>query len=73
MRASADGRAPAEGAGRGAAGARQRELIQSCSRDDLVDEVRALIYPIVVGPGKRLFGEGTSPALRVVDVERLAT
>ena len=34
-------------------------LIQTLLANDLVDEVRVLIYPVVVGPGKRLFGDGT--------------
>ncbi|MCD6014241.1 MAG: riboflavin biosynthesis protein RibD [Solirubrobacterales bacterium] len=36
-------------------------LIQTLLAADLVDEVRVLIYPVVVGPGKRLFGDGTIP------------
>jgi dihydrofolate reductase len=36
-------------------------LIQTLLANDLVDEVRVLIYPVVVGPGKRLFGDGTIP------------
>jgi dihydrofolate reductase len=36
-------------------------LIQTLLAGDLVDEVRVLIYPVVVGPGKRLFGDGTVP------------
>jgi len=36
-------------------------LIQTLLANDLVDEVRMLIYPVVVGPGKRLFGDGTIP------------
>jgi dihydrofolate reductase len=36
-------------------------LIQTLLANDLVDEVRVLIYPVVVGPGKRLFGDGTVP------------
>ena len=38
------------------------DLIQSLLKDDLVDEFRLLIFPVVVGSGKRLFGEGTVPA-----------
>jgi dihydrofolate reductase len=38
------------------------ELIQTLLRHDLVDEFRLMIFPLVVGGGKRLFGEGTVPA-----------
>jgi dihydrofolate reductase len=37
-------------------------LIQTLLRNDLVDEIRLLIFPVVVGPGKRLFAEGAVPA-----------
>lgn len=37
-------------------------LIQTLLRHDLVDELWLKIFPVVVGPGKRLFGEGTIPA-----------
>lgn len=32
------------------------DLIQTLLRGDVIDEMRLLTYPIVVGPGKRLFG-----------------
>jgi dihydrofolate reductase len=37
-------------------------LIQTLLQYDLVDELRLKIYPITLGIGKRLFGEGTMPA-----------
>ena len=44
------------------------ELIQTLLAHDLIDEFRLWIFPVVVGPGKRLFGEGTVPAgLTLVD------
>ena len=43
-------------------------LIQTLLRDDLVDEFRTWIFPVLVGGGKRLFGDGTVPAaLALVD------
>lgn len=36
-------------------------LIQTLLANDLVDEFRLLVYPLVFGKGKRLFGEGTMP------------
>ena len=44
------------------------ELIQTLLRHDLVDEFNLLTFPVVVGAGKRLFGEGTMPrSFRLVD------
>ena len=36
-------------------------LIQTLLAADLVDELRLAVFPVVVGPGKRLFGEGAVP------------
>jgi dihydrofolate reductase len=46
------------------------DLIQTLLRHDLVDRYRLLIFPVVVGSGKRLFSEGTVPSgLKLVDGE----
>ena len=37
-------------------------LIQTLLKNDLVDEFRLKIFPVTIGMGKRLFGEGTIPA-----------
>ena len=37
-------------------------LIQTLLKDDLVDELWLKTFPITIGKGKRLFGEGTVPA-----------
>ena len=37
-------------------------LTQTLFKHDLVDELRLMTYPITLGQGKRLFGEGTIPA-----------
>jgi dihydrofolate reductase len=43
-------------------------LVQTLLEHDLVDEFRMWIFPVVIGTGKRFFGEGTIPAaLRLVD------
>lgn len=43
-------------------------LIQTLLRHNLVDEFRIWTFPVLVGSGKRLFGEGTTPAgLKLVD------
>ena len=38
------------------------KLIQLLLQNDLVDELRLKIYPLTLGQGKKLFGEGTMPA-----------
>jgi dihydrofolate reductase len=38
------------------------ELIQTLLENDLVDELWLKIFPVTLGSGKRLFGEGTQPA-----------
>jgi dihydrofolate reductase len=43
-------------------------LIQTLLQHDLIDEYRLWIFPLVLGSGKRFFGEGTIPvALELVD------
>src|SRR3989344_4809007 len=37
-------------------------LLQTLLKNDLIDELRLRIYPVTIGTGKRLFGEGTIPA-----------
>lgn len=38
------------------------ELVQSLMEDDLVDELMLLIHPLVLGSGRRLFRDGSTPA-----------
>jgi dihydrofolate reductase len=38
------------------------DLIQTLLKDDLVDELWLKIFPVTLGKGKRLFGEGAIPA-----------
>lgn len=43
-------------------------LIQTLLRHNLIDQFRLLIFPLVIGSGKRLFANGTIPSgLRLVD------
>ena len=37
------------------------QLIQNLLSHELIDEFRLWTFPLVVGPGKRLFGQGTVP------------
>jgi len=48
-----------------------RELVQSLAQHDLVDEYRLLVYPIVLGSGKRLFGDGTHVPLKLRETRPL--
>jgi dihydrofolate reductase len=36
-------------------------LIQTLLREDLIDELRLIVFPVVLGEGKRLFGDGAIP------------
>jgi dihydrofolate reductase len=43
-------------------------LVRSLAEHDLVDEYRLMVFPIVLGTGKRLFGEGARhTVLRLLD------
>jgi dihydrofolate reductase len=43
-------------------------LLQTLLRHDLIDEFRIWTFPVLLGSGKRLFGDGTVPAgLKLVD------
>ncbi len=43
-------------------------LLQTLIRHGLIDEFRLLVFPLVVGSGKRLFADGTVPAgLKLVE------
>jgi dihydrofolate reductase len=44
------------------------QLVQALLEQGLVDELRLMVYPVVLGSGKRLFGETTDKIpLRLVD------
>ena len=46
------------------------QLVQTLVEHDLVDEYRLMVFPTVLGAGKRLFGEtGDATALRLVDAK----
>jgi dihydrofolate reductase len=46
-------------------------LVNTLKEHDLVDEYRLMIFPIVLGAGKRLFADAeTTTALRAVDVSK---
>jgi dihydrofolate reductase len=46
------------------------QLIQALLAHDLIDEFRLLVFPLVLGSGKRLFGQGAAAAaLKLVDTK----
>lgn len=46
------------------------ELVQTLLANDLIDQFDLLVFPLVLGSGKRLFGEGAIPAgLKLVDTK----
>lgn len=50
------------------------EIIQLLLENDLVDELWLKIYPVTLGKGKRLFGEGVMPAgFELIDSKVLPT
>jgi dihydrofolate reductase len=49
-------------------------LVQTLHRHNLVDEYRLLVFPVVLGTGKRLFGDGTVPtAFKTVKTRTTST
>jgi dihydrofolate reductase len=48
-------------------------LVRTLLRDGLLDELRLLVHPIVVGHGKRLFDEGEQVPLKLTDSKTFST
>ena len=49
-------------------------LLQTLLKHDLVDALSIWLFPVVLGTGKRLFGEGTIPrSFRLVDTQQSTT
>jgi dihydrofolate reductase len=42
-------------------------LVRSLLQDDLLDELKLMVHPVVVGHGKRLFNDGDMKRLKLVD------
>ena len=50
------------------------QLLQTLLKHDLADTLRLWFFPVVLGSGKRLFGEGTIPrSFSLIDTQRSTT
>jgi dihydrofolate reductase len=56
LKAAVDGNIVVHGSGR---------LVRALVENDLVDELRLMVFPVVLGSGKRLFESGTKKRLRL--------
>jgi len=45
-------------------------LVQTLLQDDLIDELNLLVYPVVLGRGKRLFKDGLNLTLQLVQAKK---
>ncbi len=48
-------------------------LVQTLIGHDLVDRYRLVVYPVVMGKGKRLFQEGTTATLKLLESQSLSS
>ena len=48
-------------------------LVHTLAREGLIDEYSLLVYPVILGQGKRLFPDGVNSALRLVETRGFPT
>jgi dihydrofolate reductase len=46
-------------------------LVRALLDDDAIDEIRLMVFPVILGRGERLFGESASKPLQLVDAKTI--
>jgi dihydrofolate reductase len=49
------------------------EFVHTLMQHNLIDELRLLVYPVVLGSGKRIFKEGSNSTLKLVETKSFSS